>query len=290
MKGDWNNRAGRSKSEEDNMKDDVHPDYAAITERQKETWATGDFHEISRQIMPISEALCQAADPHAGQRVLDVACGSGNTALVAARRYCDVTGIDYVPALIERAKIRNVAEKLDIDFRVADAQALPFPDASFDTVLSVFGVMFAPDQEKAASELLRVCRPGGAIGLANWMPEDFGQDFFGAHARHVPPPPGLTPPQRWGTDTGLQELLGAGTRSIESEKRTNRAYMRSMQHAVEEFRTYFGPTSRACETLDAEAQKSLMSDIETVFRRYNEATDGTVILAYQYLQTIAVRK
>lgn len=146
-------------------------DYEAVTERQQATWATGDFNVISRLIMPMSEALVRAVDPHAGQRVLDVACGSGNAALIAGRRFCEVTGIDYVPALIERARMRAAAEGIDIDFRVGDAQALSFPDASFDVVLSTFGVMFAPDQEQAAGELLRVCRPGGRIGLASWMPE-----------------------------------------------------------------------------------------------------------------------
>src|SRR5688572_26092468 len=140
-------------------------DYAAVTQRLQATWATGDFHEIARQIVPVSEALVQRVDPRPGQRVLDVACGSGNAALVAARRYCEVTGIDYVPALVERAMARAAAEGVRADFRVVDAQALPFPDASFDVVLSVFGVMFAPDQEKAAKELLRVCRRGGTIGL-----------------------------------------------------------------------------------------------------------------------------
>ena len=161
-------------------------DYNAITERQQATWATGDFNVISRLTMPMSEDLVRAVDPHAGQSVLDVACGTGNSALVAGRRHCRVAGIDYVPALIERARTRAKAEDMDIDFRVGDAQALPFPDASFDVVLSAIGVMFAPDQERAASELLRVCRPDGTIGLASWMPEGFGGEFFTAHARHVP--------------------------------------------------------------------------------------------------------
>lgn len=171
-------------------------DYDGITRRQQATWAAGDFHELGRQTMDMSEALVRAADPHAGQRVLDVACGTGIAALIAARRYCEVTGIDYVPALIERAKIRAKAEGMDVDFRVEDAQVLPFPDTTFDVVLSSIGVMFAPDQEKAAGELLRVCRPGGTIGLASWMPDGFGGDFFAAHVRHVPPPPGIKPPVR----------------------------------------------------------------------------------------------
>lgn len=266
------------------------PDYEAVTERQQTIWATGDFNEIARLTMPMSEALCRAVDPRPGQRVLDLACGTGNAALVAGRRYCEVTGIDYVPALIERAKLRAVAEGMAIDFRVGDAQALPVPDASFDVVLSALGVMFAPDQEKAASELLRVARPGARIGLVSWMPEGFGGEFFAAHARYVPPPAGLQPPTRWGTEAGLEELIGAGTASIESERRSIFAYFRSIDHAVELHRTYFGPTSRAFETVDAEARESLRRDIEAVFRRYDRATDGTAMIEYHYLQSTAVRR
>lgn len=271
------------------MKDDVQLDYRAITERQQATWATGDFHEISRQIIPVSEAVCQAVDPRSSERVLDIACGSGNTALIAARRYCDVSGIDYVPALIDRARERAAADGVRIDFRVADAQALPFEDASFDVVVSVFGVMFAPDQEKAASELLRVCRPGGRIALANWMPEHFGKDFFGLHAGYMPPPPGIDPPQRWGTDKGLHELLGAGTTSIRSEKRSNRVYHPSIEHAVETFGAYFGPSGRALQSLDAEARADFRRDMAELFSSYNEARDGSLVFETRYLQTLALR-
>lgn len=264
-------------------------DLRAVTEGQQATWATGDFHMISRGIVPVSEALCAAVDPSAGQRVLDVACGSGNAAIAAARRYCEVTGIDYVPALIERARMRAAAEAVDIDFRVADAQALPFANASFDAALSVFGVMFAPDQGKAASELLRVVRPGAKIGLACWMPEDFGADFFGAHARHAPPPAGVASPLRWGTEAGIAELLGAAASAIRNEVRTTRIHHRSVHHAIEAFGRYFGPTRRALETLDDNGRRSLLGDIETVFRRYNVATDGTLALQVRYMQTIAIR-
>lgn len=264
-------------------------DYSTITQRQQATWATGDFNEIARQVMSASEALCQAVDPRPGQRVLDVACGSGNAALVAARRYCEVTGIDYVPALVERAKMRAVAEGTKIDFQVADAQALPFPDTHFDVLLSVFGVMFAPDQEQAASELLRVCGPGGKIGLCCWMPEDFGGDFFSVHARYVPSPPGVKPPVRWGTDAGLAELLGRGASAIKSERRAVFQYYRSVDHAIDVFRAYFGPTSRAFQMTSGEAQEALRKDLEGVFKRYNRATDGTLVLESRYLQTVATR-
>jgi SAM-dependent methyltransferase len=212
-------------------------DYDGITRRQQATWAAGDFHELGRQTLDMSEALVRAADPHAGQRVLDVACGTGNAALIAARRYCEVTAIDFVPALIERAKTRAKAEGMDVDFRVEDAPALPFPDATFDVVVSSIGVMFAPDQEKAAGELLRVCRPGGTIGLASWMPDGFGGDFFAAHARHAPPPTGIKPPVRWGTDIGLNELLGHGIHALHRERRTvDVLFARSIAHAMDIYR------------------------------------------------------
>jgi SAM-dependent methyltransferase len=264
-------------------------DYQAVTQRQRLTWASGDFHEIARQNVVMAEALCGAVDPHAGESVLDVACGSGTAALVAARRYCEVTGIDFVATLIERARRRAAAEVLEVDFRVADAQALPFPDASFQVILSVYGVQFAPDQERAASELLRVCRPGGRIGLATPIPEGWSGDFFAAHARYAPPPPGVRPPLRWGTDAGLDELLGAGTRSIESEQRTALQYFRSIEHAVEVISTFFGPTIRASATVDAEARRRLRRDIKAVFERYNRATDGTAVIENRYLLTVATR-
>lgn len=271
------------------MKDDTGLNYDTLTQQQRATWATGDFHEISRQIFPVSETLCQAADPHPNERVLDIACGSGNTALVAARRYCEVSGIDYVPSLIDRARARAEVDGVQVDFRVADAQALPFDDASFDVVVSVFGVMFAPDQAKAAAELLRVCRPGGRIALANWMPEHFGKDFFGLHARYMPPPPGMLAPQRWGTADGLEELLGACTSSIRSERLSNRVYHRSIEHAVDTFSTYFGPTGRALRSLDANARADFRSEMTELFRRYNQATDGSLVFETRYLQTLALR-
>lgn len=264
-------------------------DYQAITSRQQATWATGDFHEVARQLNVVSETLCQAVDLHAGQRVLDVACGSGNVALAAARRYCEVAGIDYVPALIDRARTRAAAEGVPIDFRGADAQSLPFPDGSFDVVLSQFGVMFAPDQEKAAGELLRVCRKGGRIGLVSWMPQGLGGDFFATIGRHVAPPPGVKPPFRWGTDAGLAELLGPGTSSITSDRRRFFQYYRSVEHAIDVFRTYFGPTARAFQALDPAGQEALRKDIEALFRRYNRATDDTAVIEGEYLQTVAIR-
>ena len=262
-------------------------DFEAITAVQQETWSTGDFHQIARQNVCIAEALCEAVDPHAGERVLDIACGSGTAALVAARRYCEVTGIDYVPALIERARQRAEADDLAAEFRVGDAQALPFEDASFDAVLSVYGVQFAPDQEKAACEMLRVLRPGGRIGLASPIPEGWSGDFFATNARYVPPPPGIQPPLRWGTDQGLAELLGANTRVILDEKRTALQYYRSVDHAVDLFLNYFGPAIRASR---ADEKQQLHDDLTAVFKRYNRATDGTAVIENTYRLTLLVRR
>ena len=262
-------------------------DYTGITRNQREMWATGDFNQIARQNVGMAEALCDAVDPHPGERVLDVACGSGTAALVAERRYCEVTGIDYVPELIEQATARAAANGQSVDFRVGDAQDLPFPDDSFDVILSVYGVQFAPDQEQAARELLRVCKPGGRIGLAGPIPEGWSGEWFGAHATYVSPPPGVESPLRWGTPEGLEALLGPGVRSIENERRTARQYYRSIDHAVEVFGTYFGPTIRALEAIDATEQEQFLADLAAVMRRYNRATDGTAIVENEYLQTIA---
>lgn len=265
------------------------PDFEAITESGRNTWSSGDFNEIARQTMAVAEDLCRIADPRPTRAVLDVACGSGNAALVAARRYCDVAGVDFAANLIERADARAAAEGLHIDFRVGDAQQLPFPDASFDMVFSVFGVMFAPDQEKAAAELVRVCRPGGAIALANWMPEAFGADFFGAHARHAPPPPAAPSPLRWGTEEGLRELFGGGVSKIDAERNSVFAYYRSVDHAVELFQRYFGPTIRALDVVGDQGAAALRNDLAAVFEKYNRADDGTAVVETEYLRTIAIR-
>lgn len=273
------------------MKDEASPSagYADITENQRRTWSTGDFNEIARQNMDMAEALCRAADPRPAQQVLDVACGSGNVALVAARRYCETTGIDYVPTLIERARRRSAADGWGAEFKVGDAQDLPFPDGSFDVVLSVYGVQFAPDQEKAANELLRVCRSGGTIGLASPSPEGWSGDFFAVHGTHNPPPPGVKPPLRWGTPEGVEEVLGGGTRSIENTPRTDLQYYRSVDHAVEVFSTCFGPSLRALDAVGEGGREDFLSDMRAVFARYDRAMDGGAVVENRYLQTIATR-
>ena len=265
-------------------------DYEGITARQQATWSLGDFNEIARQVMAVSDALVEAVDPRPGQRVLDVACGSGNAAISAGRRYCKVTGLDYVPSLVDRGKQRAAAEGMPIDFRVGDAQALPFDDASFDVVLSVFGVMFAPDQAKAAREVLRVCKPGGKIGLACWGPEDFGGTVFKAIATYAPPPPGLTPSTRWGTTAGIEELIGPGTTNISTTHRTYFQHYESIEQMTEVFFRYFGPANRAIGVVDASVQGALRSNVMETFASHNRATDGTARIETRYFQVIATRR
>lgn len=264
--------------------------YQKITDVQKDTWSKGDFNVIALTTMDAAEDIVRSVDPHGGDTVLDVACGSGNVALTAARRHCDVSGIDYVPELIERAKIRAEAEGTSVEFQVGDIQNLPYANAHFDFVFSVFGVMFSPDQKKTAQELLRVCRPGGTIAMANWMPEKFGGDFFKTLSQYTPPPPGLTPPVRWGTEKGIHELLGDSIASVANKPTVSYGYFRSIEQAVEVFSTYFGPIIRALELAeDEQTKQAIKEDIGTVFSQYNRAADGTAKIEYEYMQTIATR-
>lgn len=221
--------------------------------------------------------------------MLDVACGSGTAALVAARRYCEVSGVDFVPALLDRARERAEAERLEVDLQVADAQDLPYADASFDVVLSMYGVQFAPDQQRAANEMLRVCRPGGTIAIAGPIPEGWSGDFFGAHAQHAPPPPNVCSPLFWGTEEGVTELLADGVATISSEHRTALQYYRSIDHAVEVFSTHFGPTLRALDAVGPDGAASLLDDLASVFERHDRADDDTAVIENTYLQTIAIR-
>src|SRR5205809_2332258 len=224
-------------------------DLSAIKQKQQQTWGSGDYGLVANSIIVVSELLCDAVDLRSNRKVLDVATGTGNTALAAARRFCEVTGVDYVPSLLERARERAAVDRLKVTFQEGDAEKLPVPDRSFDYVLSTFGVMFAPDQERAASELLRVCRPGGKIGLANWRPDSFAGEMFRSIAKYVPHPPELKPPSRWGTEEGLKELLGAGVSDLRSSRRSVIWRYPSPQYWVDYFRKYFGPTKRTFEAL-----------------------------------------
>jgi len=262
-------------------------EFEKVTEIQKKTWSAGDFNQIARQNWMMGEALCAAADLRPGQRVLDVACGSGTAALVAERRYCEVTSLDYVPELIDRARLRAEANGQEARFVVGDAQDLPFPDNSFDAILSVYGVQFAPDQQKAADEMLRVCRPGGTIALAGPAPRGWSGDFFAAHAKYNPPPPGVPSPLDWGTEEGIRDLLGAGCSSIECTDKVSIQYYRSPEHAVEVFSRWFGPTIIASEKLPGLEYDNLLKELKGVFEKYNRADDGTAIVENIYIQVLA---
>lgn len=261
----------------------------AVKARQQATWSDGDYAVIGTTLQIVGESLCEAVDVRSGERVLDVAAGNGNAALAAARRWCEVTASDYVPALLERARERAVADRLPIEFRTADAEKLPFPDASYDVVLSTFGVMFTPDQQRAASEMARVCRPGGKIGLANWTPESFIGQLFKAIGKHIPPPPGLRPPALWGTEVRLAELFGESAASIDLQRRNFVFRYRSPAHWLEVFRTYYGPTKRAFEALDARGGKELEQDILALLARGNRSGDGTLVLPSEYAEVVIVR-
>jgi ubiquinone/menaquinone biosynthesis C-methylase UbiE len=266
------------------------PDFTAIKSRQQQTWASGDYHVIAAIIAPISERFADAVDLRAGQHVLDVATGSGNTAIAAARRLTHVTGVDYVPALLERGRQRAEAEGLTVTFTEGDAESLPADDAAFDVVLSSVGVMFAPNQEQVARELLRVCRPGGRIGLVNWTPEGWIGAMFRAVGRHVAPPPGVKPGTRWGTEAGLRELLGDGVEDLVTTRQQFVWRFESAEQFLHLFRTYYGPTVKAFEALDDAGQQALAADLREVLAEYAEtADDGTLLVPAEYLEAVATR-
>jgi ubiquinone/menaquinone biosynthesis C-methylase UbiE len=265
------------------------PDFEAVKARQQAAWASGDYAEIGTRLQIVGESLCEALDLRAGSRVLDVAAGNGNASLAAARRFCQVVASDYVPTLLERASERARADRLQIEFRAADAEKLPFADGSFDAVLSTFGVMFTPDQERAAAELARVCRPGGKIGLANWTPESFIGQLFKTLGKYLPPPAGVKSPALWGTQVRLAELFADKVESIDAQRCDYVFRYRSPAHWLEVFRTWYGPLHKAFGALDAEKQNALAEDIEELMARHNRAKDGTLVLPSEYLEVVAVR-
>ena len=265
-------------------------DSAALKERQRRAWASGDYAAFGAPLLVMGELLCEAVDLRPGWRVLDVATGSGNTALAAARRSCDVTGVDYVPGLLERGRERAAAERLKVSFVEGDAEDLPFPDASFDAVLSSVGVMFAPDQEKAAGELLRVCRSGGRIGLANWTPDGFASELAALFGRYAGPPPGLQPPALWGTEGRLRELLGDGVASVEVSRRSFVFRYRSVEHYAEVLRRDLGPTRQTFEKLDGAGEQELRGELADLVRRFNRSGDGTMVVPSDYLEVVALRR
>jgi SAM-dependent methyltransferase len=264
-------------------------DTVAIKSRQQATWASGDYAVIGTTLQLVGESLCEAVDVEAGQQVLDVAAGNGNASLAAARRGAEVTATDYVGALLEGTRRRAAAEGLTIDCREADAEALPFPDASFDVVVSTFGVMFTPNQEQAAAELLRVCRPGGRIGLTNWTPAGFVGRMFKIVGAHVPPPAGISSPLLWGTDERLGELFGPGVRSLSTPRREFVFRYRSAQDWLDTFRTYYGPTLKAFGALDEAGAAAFERELLALAESANTSTTGRLRVPSEYVEAVAER-
>ena len=265
------------------------PDLAAIKVRQQATWASGDYHMIGTQILIVSELLIEALDVHSTERLLDVATGSGNAALAAARRGLTVTGVDYVPSLLDRARWRAEAEGLRAEFVEGDAEALPFGDASFEVVSSVFGSMFAPNQEQTAAELARVTRPGGRIGIVAHTPEGFIGQLFKTIGRHVPPPAGLRSPIQWGTEERLRELFAGDLAELHAEKRHFVFRYRSPEAYIEYWRKFYGPTLKAFEAVGEGGREALEADLLELIGRFNRATDGTMVVASEYLEAVIVK-
>jgi ubiquinone/menaquinone biosynthesis C-methylase UbiE len=264
-----------------------------LTEVAHAVWASGDFARIGARTVLVGEVLCRSLDIHPGERVLDVAAGSGNTAISAARRGARVTASDFVASLLEVAQARAEIEALPLATAVADAQELPFEDASFDVVLSTFGAMFAPDQQRAADELVRVCRSEGRIGMANWTPEGLIGGYMAVSNRHVPPPPpaaGLRRPIEWGTEQRLRELFGERVSEVSTARRTVDLCADSAAEYVEFNRIWLGPTRTAFAQLDEEGQARFAADLAAELERFNRATDGTLVAEAEYLEVVAVRK
>lgn len=257
---------------------------------QQKTWSSGDYGKIAWITVPLADALCEAVGLRPGSAVLDVATGTGHVALAAARRFCAVTGIDYVPALLQEARARAGAENLQVEFREADAEELPCADGSFDYVLSAIGVMFTADHQRAANELRRVCRSGGVIGLANWTPAGFVGQMLKLVGRHVPPPPGVRPPTRWGTEEGVRELLGSGTAELAFTTASVTQHFPSAEFFADFFLNYYGPTLKASQALTREGRSAFRDDLIALAAASNHATDGTLASDWEYLVTVATKQ
>jgi ubiquinone/menaquinone biosynthesis C-methylase UbiE len=264
-------------------------DLAAVKTRQQAAWSTGNYAVVGTTLQIVGENLCEALDLRAGNRVLDVAAGNGNATLAAARRWCEVSSTDYVPSLLESGRARAQAEGYAIQFQEADAENLPFPDASFDAVISTFGVMFTPNQDQAASELARVCKPGGKIGLANWTPESFIGQLFKTIGKYIPPAPGVKSPGLWGTRARLEELFGKSAKEIRTASREFVFRYRSPAHWIEVFRTYYGPMNKTFGALDAEKQAAFTQDLLALMDSRNRSGDRTLVLPSEYLVVVITR-
>lgn len=264
-------------------------DLSQIKQRQQGMWASGDFHKIGVGSLIVGERLCEDLAISPGEHVLDVACGSGNTTLAVARRGAQAIGVDFVPALLERARIRAEAEGLEIEFLEGDAENLPFDDDQFDVVTSSFGAMFAPDQKRTASELLRVLRPHGRIGVAAWTPAGFSGELFRVTTSFLPPPPGVLPPTNWGNGPKVAHLFGDRVAWITLRDHTARLRAPSAEAWLQYHRTFFGPTMRAFEALDEQQARQYTAAIMDLVERHNRATDGTVAIGSEYVNVIAIK-
>ena len=268
----------------------IQPDLAALKARQQGAWSSGDYAVVGTTLQIVGEELCEALDLRSGQKVLDVAAGNGNATLAAARRWCEVVSTDYVPSLLERGRSRAAADGLSIEFREADAEALPFADAGFDAVLSTFGVMFTPDQDKAATELARVTRRGGKIGLANWTPEGFIGQLFKTLGKYLPPPAGAKSPALWGTEARIKDMFGSCAASIRAERRNFNFRYHSPEHFLDIFKSYYGPMLKAFAALDAANQQGLRSDLLALIARMNRTEDGTMVVPSEYLEVVITKR
>jgi SAM-dependent methyltransferase len=266
------------------------PDLAAIKQKQQATWASGDFAVVGTTLQIVGEELAEAVDVRAGEIVLDVAAGNGNATLAAARRFAAVTSTDYVPSLLEKGRQRAQAEALQVRFQVADVEALPFADASFDVVLSTYGAMFAPDQERTAREMLRVVRPGGRIGMANWTPQGFIGRLFKGIGAHLPPPAGLKSPALWGTEARIRELFGHSAAQIRCERRDFNFRYRSAAHFVQVFRDFYGPTHKAFAALPGAAGQALERDVLALLAELNTAGHSSLVVPGEYLEVVITRR
>ncbi|WP_405060188.1 class I SAM-dependent methyltransferase [Kribbella sp. NBC_01505] len=264
------------------------PDFEAITSRQQATWAAGDFGRIGSLVVLPPELLCESLDIHPGDRVLDVAAGNGAASLAAARRWADVTALDFVEHLLESAQKLATLQYLPIRTKLGDAQDLPFEDGSFDVVLSTFGAMFAPDQQRTADELVRVCKPGGRIGMTNWTPDSLVSGIFGVVGSHVPPAAGLRPADQWGTRARIEELFQNRIGALQIRRREFTFRFPSDEYMLEYYRAWYGPTQKAFERLDREGQSSLAADLLALYRSHNRATDGSLVAASEYVEVVAV--
>jgi SAM-dependent methyltransferase len=264
--------------------------FEQMKQRTKTMWSSGDYSLIGVAFVSVSELLCETAELHAGQKVLDVATGTGNTALAAARRFCDVTGIDFVPSWLDRARERASVERLPVEFLEGDAEALTFPDETFDAVLSTFGCMFVPNQEKTAAELIRVCRTGGKIGLASWTPESYAGQILKMVSKYVPPTPqGVLPPVLWGTEERLHALFSGNATTIQVNRRVFNFRFLSYSHAVEFNKKYLGPMARLYDTLDEKTKVEFDRDFEELLRSSNRSGDDSLLIPSAYLEAVIIK-